>query len=94
MGASSVRRASEHAEILSGAEYLYKSQPTLYEMDYDPEGFEWINSIAANENLLIFCKKDKEKGRDPSCHLQLCTGDQRKISGGRALCWKIQRNFQ
>ena len=40
---------------------LYKSQPALYEMDYDPEGFEWINSIAANENLLIFARKTKKK---------------------------------
>lgn len=36
---------------------LYKSQSALYEKDYDPEGFEWINNIAANENLLVFMRR-------------------------------------
>ncbi len=36
---------------------LYRENPALYALDYDPDGFEWINSIDANENLLIFLRK-------------------------------------
>lgn len=36
---------------------LYRSCPALYARDYDPEGFEWINSINANENMLVFLRK-------------------------------------
>ena len=40
---------------------LYKSSPALYQKDYDPQGFEWINCISANENMLVFLRKsDKE----------------------------------
>ena len=40
---------------------FYKSNPALYQMDYDPEGFEWINSISANENILVFLRKTKKE---------------------------------
>ena len=36
---------------------LYKSYPALYANDYDPNGFEWINSISSNENMLVFLRK-------------------------------------
>ena len=40
---------------------FYKTHPALYEMDYDSDGFEWINAIAANENLLVFARKTKKE---------------------------------
>lgn len=40
---------------------FYKEHPALYEKDYDPEGFEWINAISANENMLVFLRKGKKK---------------------------------
>lgn len=40
---------------------LYKNNPALYQMDYDPQGFEWINSISANENMLVFLRKTKKE---------------------------------
>lgn len=38
---------------------LYKKTPALYELDESPEGFEWINNISANENILTFLRKSK-----------------------------------
>ncbi len=38
---------------------LYHSQKALWELDYDEEGFEWINSISANENMLVFLRRGK-----------------------------------
>ncbi|MDD3795573.1 MAG: 1,4-alpha-glucan branching protein GlgB [Lachnospiraceae bacterium] len=43
---------------------LYKSNPAMYQMDYDTEGFEWINSISANENVLVFLRRTKKESED------------------------------
>ncbi len=37
-----------------------KEHPALYEQDHDPDGFEWINNISANENMLVFLRKAKK----------------------------------
>ena len=36
---------------------FYRENPALYALDYDPEGFEWINNISANENMLVFLRR-------------------------------------
>ena len=40
---------------------FYKEHPALYEMDYDPDGFTWINNISANENMVVFTRNTKKK---------------------------------
>ncbi len=40
---------------------FYRSHPALFEKDYDPDGFEWINAISANENMLVFARKTEKK---------------------------------
>ena len=40
---------------------FYRTHPALYELDEDPAGFEWINSISANENMLVFLRKGKRE---------------------------------
>lgn len=40
---------------------LYRSQPALYEQDFDSEGFEWINCLEWKKNLLIFLRKGKKQ---------------------------------
>ena len=40
---------------------LYRSHPALYSLDYSPEGFEWINNISANENMLVFLRKSEKE---------------------------------
>ena len=37
---------------------FYREHPALYASDYDPEGFVWINNISANENMLVFLRRD------------------------------------
>ena len=37
--------------------HLYKQEPALYELDNNPEGFEWINENAANESIVSFLRK-------------------------------------
>ena len=36
---------------------FYRENPALWALDSDPEGFEWINNISANENMLVFLRK-------------------------------------
>ena len=40
---------------------FYKTHPALYAMDFDCEGFEWINAISANENMVTFVRKTEKK---------------------------------
>ncbi len=44
--------------------HLYRTQPALYEQDFVPDGFEWINNISANENLLIYMRKGTKENED------------------------------
>ncbi|MCR5487665.1 MAG: 1,4-alpha-glucan branching enzyme [Lachnospiraceae bacterium] len=39
----------------------YLGNPALYELDSDMEGFEWINNISANENIIVFARRSSRK---------------------------------
>ena len=47
-------------QFMKDAVHLYKSQPALYEQDFDPEGFEWINAMEWEKNILSFLRTDKK----------------------------------
>ncbi len=54
----------EHAQLYAYVRdllKLYRSQPALSERDYETDGFEWINSISANENMLVFLRKTEKE---------------------------------
>ena len=40
---------------------IYVKHPALYAYDNDADGFEWINAISANENVIVFLRKGKEE---------------------------------
>ena len=40
---------------------LYTSHPALYELDFSSDGFEWINCLEWEKNLLIFLRKTKRE---------------------------------
>ncbi|MGC8938518.1 MAG: 1,4-alpha-glucan branching protein GlgB, partial [Thermodesulfovibrio sp.] len=40
---------------------LYKNEPALHELDFDPSGFEWIDFTDAEQSIISFLRK----GRDP-----------------------------
>lgn len=48
-------------EFCKALNLFYLSHPACYVCDYDNTGFEWINSIAANENVIVFKRKSKEE---------------------------------
>ena len=55
---------TEHAqmrEYVKAWNHLYRTCPALYEMDYEPKGFRWINCTDDKENIVVFrrCGKDE-----------------------------------
>jgi 1,4-alpha-glucan branching enzyme len=39
---------------------VYSSEPALYELDYDPNGFEWIDFRDTDANVVSFIRKGKD----------------------------------
>lgn len=52
------RQMKEYVKALNR---LYLTSPALYQADFETEGFEWINCISANENILIYLRKSAKK---------------------------------
>jgi 1,4-alpha-glucan branching enzyme len=51
-----------HADIynwLKALNRLYRNEPALYEMDFDPEGFEWIDASDALQSVISFVRKGR-----------------------------------
>jgi 1,4-alpha-glucan branching enzyme len=41
----------------------YRDEPALWELDFDPAGFYWIEASAADDNVLSFARRDREDDR-------------------------------
>ena len=48
-------------EFMKALLHLYREHPALYEMDHQPAGFEWINNISANENIVVYLRKSHQQ---------------------------------
>ena len=44
-------------EFVKTLNKCYKEYPALHTLDHSPEGFEWINNISANENVVVYLRK-------------------------------------
>ncbi len=44
---------------------MYKNEPALWELDFDPAGFEWIDADNADQSIYIWVRK----ARDPKDHV-------------------------
>jgi 1,4-alpha-glucan branching enzyme len=42
---------------------VYKGEPALWELDFDPEGFYWIEANAAEDNVVVFARRDRANDR-------------------------------
>ena len=54
----------EHLQLknyMAALHAFYKANPALYQLDEKPEGFEWINGMEWEKNLLIFLRRTKKK---------------------------------
>ena len=41
--------------------HLYQSLPALWQLDTDYDGFQWIDADNQDDNVYIYCRKDKEE---------------------------------
>ncbi len=42
--------------------HLYKNLPALYELDFQPEGFEWIECQDTDQSVLSYVRRDRNEG--------------------------------
>ena len=60
----------EHAGVLALVRELnavYRAQPALWERDFDPSGFRWLESRDADSNVLAFVRAGSDPGRPLVC---------------------------
>ena len=52
----------QHADLQSWVRdlnHLYRNEPALFEMDFDPKGFEWIDFHDADNSVLSYLRRNK-----------------------------------
>jgi 1,4-alpha-glucan branching enzyme len=54
--------------LMADLNKLYVSEPSLYEVDFDGNGFEWIDCMSSEDSVLVYLRKAK----DPSDYLVIC----------------------
>lgn len=52
------RKTKDYFRVLNN---FYKNSPALWEKDYDPSGFEWIDADNNNQSILSFIRKGDDK---------------------------------
>jgi 1,4-alpha-glucan branching enzyme len=50
---------------------VYRSEPAMYEVDFDPRGFRWLEANDAANNVLAFARLDEHGERPVVCVLNL-----------------------
>jgi 1,4-alpha-glucan branching enzyme len=52
----------ELKEFFKELNSIYRQEPSLYSMDFEPEGFEWIDCSDNRHSVISFIRYSKEKG--------------------------------
>ena len=48
-------------EYVKSLNEIYVNYPALHQMDYEPEGFEWVNCTDSEESIVVFLRRTKKK---------------------------------
>jgi 1,4-alpha-glucan branching enzyme len=51
-------------ECVKDLNHLYKDEPALYELQFDPKGFEWIDLNHRDESVITYRRKGKRSHND------------------------------
>ena len=54
--------------LMADLNKLYVSEPSLYEVDFEGSGFEWIDCMSSEDSVLVYLRKAK----DPEDFLVIC----------------------
>ena len=50
---------------------VYREEPALWEVDFDPSGFAWLDLHAGDENVVAFARRSRDGGRVLVCACNL-----------------------
>lgn len=53
-------RHTEMKRFVSALNSFYRENPTLWELDYDPAGFQWVECGDSAQSILTYLRRDKE----------------------------------
>ena len=70
---------------------MYREYPALYAEDNDLEGFESINNISANENVIVFLRKT---AKDKDTPLVVCNFANEKRKQITRSVFRIRANIR
>jgi 1,4-alpha-glucan branching enzyme len=69
---------------------VYRSEPALYEVDFDPSGFRWLEANDAANNVLAFARLDAAGERPVVCVMNMSPVPRYAYRVGMPMCcrWK------
>jgi len=70
--------------------HAYRAQPALYEVDFDPSGFRWLEPNDAANNVLAFARLDAKGERPVVCVLNLSPVPRYDYRVGMPVCCRWQ----
>ena len=47
--------------LIKDLNYLYQTEPALYQLDFSPQGFQWVDLHDADTSVISFLRKGKNK---------------------------------
>ena len=73
---------------------FYTNEPALYELDFDPQGFEWIDFQDADKSVLSFLRRSKSKASliIGVCNFTPVPRNNYRVGVPREGIWKEARN--
>lgn len=72
---------------------FYRSQPALYEDDFRPEGFEWINCTSGADNMIVFLRKTAKPEETLLFVCNFAPAEHKKYPVGVPFCGKYKEIF-
>ena len=78
-------------QLVAEMNRIYRDEPALWEVDFDGEGFEWIDANDADQNVLSFCRYSADRSRSLACIANLSGSDRPgyRIGVPRQGAWEV-----
>lgn len=73
--------------------HLYRSVPALYEVDFDPAGFQWVDCNDAERSILSFIRRDSHGG-PVMVALNFTPVPKAQLPSGSAACRTIPGGYE
>ncbi|MGB6451885.1 MAG: alpha amylase C-terminal domain-containing protein, partial [Steroidobacteraceae bacterium] len=73
---------------------LYRETPALYELDFSPDGFEWLDCTDAESSVIAFLRKPRSHGPEilVICNFTPIVRENYRVGVPRAGVWRERLN--